>query len=539
MDDWRHNEQTNMQKNVMAGLYEITADSKGVFLKVFRPFGDGTPVDENVIIAELVKRGCNNYNLELVIQTIAMAEGLPVAVAPPLAAETPAIEISISRDCLEASVYIAESLGNKRDLSLDEVLAKLTDAGVVFGIDQAAVQEAVDMPGNKVICARALEPVHGIDAYIKYVIDLENHGRPMELENGRVDLKSLNIFTIVSQNELIAEKIPATPGTAGCNVLGQDIPPKPGRDIPLPLGNNVWASDNLIMAAIAGQVLVSKNKISISPVLQIKGDIDFSTGNINFVGSVIVKGSVQPGFSVIAQENIEVSGTVSGGTLEGKNILIHLGIQGMNRGHIKATENVTAKFIENASVTAGRNVHVQGSILHSRIIAGKKVIVEGRKGLIAGGHIIAGEEIRAHVIGTPTSVSMELEVGISPELREEYQKLSQESKKTQATQEQAQKALAILRAMDQTTMPPDKREMMLKLTKAQFLLVGQMETMRKRIAEIEKVFEEMFHGRVAVADTIYPGARVIIGSIVKPIREITRFTNFYAEEGEIRMGSYR
>ncbi len=48
----------------------------------------------------------------------------------------------------------------------------------------------------------------------------------------------------------------------------------------------------------------------------------------------------------------------------------------------------------------------------------------------------------------------------------------------------------MLRSLDQRTMPDGKKEMLLKLTKAQFQLAGQLETMRNRIIEIELAFEE-------------------------------------------------
>ncbi|MDF2859528.1 MAG: hypothetical protein K0Q87_5379, partial [Neobacillus sp.] len=232
-------------------------------------------------------------------------------------------------------------------------------------------------------------------------------------------------------------------------------------------------------------------------------------------------------------------GTVSGGIVEGKNVVIKMGIQGMHRGYVKAKENVVAKFIENATVHAGIDILVSDVILHSRITAGKKILVEGRRGLITGGTIMAGEEIRAKVIGTQMSTSTELEVGVNPSLREEYQHIRREMKKVEINLEQAQKALSILRSMDQHTIPPEKREMLLKLTKAQFHLVGQVETMRTRMVVIEGEFEEMRTGRIKVADIMYPGVKVVIGTLVKPIRDILKFSSLYAEDGEIKIGTFK
>jgi uncharacterized protein (DUF342 family) len=112
------------------------------------------------------------------------------------------------------------------------------------------------------------------------------------------------------------------------DVLGQPIFPKPGKDMPMPLGKNVYADGNRIRAAIAGQLQLVNNKLHVSPVIEIKGDVDLSTGNVEFVGNVVVRGSVQSGFTVKADGNVEIFGSVSGGTVEGANIVIRMGIQG-------------------------------------------------------------------------------------------------------------------------------------------------------------------------------------------------------------------
>jgi uncharacterized protein (DUF342 family) len=190
-------------------------------------------------------------------------------------------------------------------------------------------------------------------------------------------------------------------------------------------------------------------------------------------------------------------------------------------------------------VSAGKDVIVSDVVLHSKVSAGKRVIVEEKRGLIVGGQISAGEVITAKTIGAPSATGTDIEVGVNPALREEYQTARKEIKKLEFDLEQAQKALNILRAMNQSTMPPDKREMLLKLTKAQFHLMGQTETLRNRLAEIEIALEEMRYGHIKVADTIHPGVKLVIGTLVKPIRDAAKFANFYAEDGEIKTGSYK
>ena len=95
--------------------------------------------------------------------------------------------------------------------------------------------------------------------------------------------------------------------------------------------------------------MVDERKISVIPVIEVNGDVDLSTGNIEFVGNVIVRGSVQTGFFVKAGGDVEITGTVSGGIVEGKDVVIRMGIIGMQNGYVSAVQDLQAKFIQNAT----------------------------------------------------------------------------------------------------------------------------------------------------------------------------------------------
>lgn len=521
--------------------FEITLADDGYYLTVQPPTEESPGVKEPEVLIALREKQIKDLNTAVVVRTIREATGIRAKIAPPPEAEVePEISVLVSRDRMESTLQIDIPKKNCRKFSVDEVYQKIRQAGVTVGIDNVQVEQAYNRPGVRFVIARGQLPVDGKDAYIKYFVDIESKGRPVEMEDGTVDFKNLNLFTTVNMGQLLAEKIPPTPGTPGLDVTGQPAFAKSGKEIPMPVGKNVGTADqNLIIASMAGQLVIANNKLNIFPVIEIKEDVDLSTGNIEFVGSVIVRGSVQNGFTVKAEGNVEVMGTVSGGIVEGKNVTIRMGIQGMNTGYIKAQENVSAKFIENATVYAGGDVTVMDVVLHSQISAGKRVIVEGRHGQITGGKIMAGEEIRAKIVGTHRAPNTDLEVGVNPMLREEYLALRKDIKKLEFSYDQTLKGLNVLRAIDQRTMPNDKKEMLLKLTKAQFQLAGQVENMRNRIIEIELAFEEMKHGRIKIADTVYPGIKIVIGSLVKPVREITRFVTYYAEEGEIKTAPYK
>ena len=349
--------------------------------------------------------------------------------------------------------------------------------------------------------------------------------------------KNLNIFIIVKEGDLLAERIPHTMGVVGTDIHGQTVAAKPGKPAMLPVGKNTKIiEEHKLISLIDGQLSISGNKISVLPTIEIKGNVDLSTGNIDFIGSVIVRGSVQPGLSIKATGDIEIYGTISGGTVEGKNVIIKAGIQGMQRGYIKAEEDIKSSFAENANLIAGRDTIISEAILHSNIRAGKRVVTQGRRGIITGGVIVAGEEILVKYAGNQMDTVTRLEVGINPMLKDEYKDIKQALGKAETELEQAQKSLALLKSINPTVLSTAKRELLLKLTKAQFPLAGEVKRLRDRLIEIENAFEELKSGKIKVTEKVYPGVKMIIGSVMKNITSPIQHSRFYEEDNEIKVG---
>ena len=134
-------------------------------------------------------------------------------------------------------------------------------------------------------------------------------------------------------------------------------------------------------------------------------NVDPSTGNIEYDGNVLVNGNVCTNFSVKAKGDVEVKGVVEGATVEaGGNITIARGMNGMGKGVLKCDGNVIAKFIENSDIEAGGYVET-GSIMHSNVVAGSEIHVQGKKGFISGGKVTATTLIETRILGSDMGTS--------------------------------------------------------------------------------------------------------------------------------------
>jgi hypothetical protein len=431
--------------------------------------------------------------------------------------------ISLSNDLLTAYLTIFPAIEGELKLSLAEIKTALINKGITYGIDEVKIMIA--LAENKFILdlpiAKVREPVPGKDAQIKYYFQEKGiEIKPKELENGKVDFYNINLIQIVKKGQLLIEKIPATKGISGMTVTGKEIPAPNGKNAILPIGKNLNVSDDNLKgyAACEGHVVIVDRRVSVLPVFEVNSDVDFSTGNIDFVGNVVVKGNVKDGFSVKADGDIEIYGTVEGGHISaGGNIFIKKGIRGLKKSKITAKGSIFSNFVEYANVNAGEDVIVNEAIMHSIVNSGFTVQVGGRKGLVVGGTCRAGKALICKNIGSNLATLTTIEVGIKPELRLEYKEVCQQITQTKESIEKTVKAVKLLNELKEKVknLPPDKEALLTKLLATKNQLQKQVEDLFLHQQELEAQIKELAGGYVKVSGIINCGVNVSIGNAYK------------------------
>ncbi|QDH22878.1 DUF342 domain-containing protein [Saccharibacillus brassicae] len=424
----------------------------------------------------------------------------------------------------------------------------LHDHDVRFGLLQDRIAAFVASPQTYALedfeIARGLAPIDGKDGYIEFMFEQEDEARPMEREDGRVDYKELIRLKNVGKGQLLARRHASRPGTSGTTVTGEEAPFKPGKEIRFKVGKNVVTDENhtSLYATIEGMVSRTDNgKINVFTVYEVHGDVDYSSGNVDFVGTVVIRGSVLPGFRVKAAGDIRVQGGVEGAELfaEG-SIEITGGIIGYHKGIVKAGMNVKSSFIQDGNVEAGDTIFVSQSIMHSEVRAGKDVICGGTKGLIVGGHVQAGESVTARTIGNTMATATAIEVGVLPNLRNELADLHNKLREAADNVQKTTQALGMLDQMAQAgTLNADKLALRAKLSVTKRQQEKNRADVKERIFEIEHILEDASRARVVVNDTIYGGAKVVIGRYTKFLKETASRVSFQYQEGDIVMSANR
>lgn len=532
--------------------FEFRAD--GVYLTVYP--SDGERLFELSDMRQLL-RECKvlDYDVGVLSRTMREASGRAQKIAEPVELtdlELSAVEsgeqlpeeedfariiVELSRDRMKATIRYDTKQGAKQP-TVEMLMAALSAAGVVYGIDAEAVEVGARSL-SPFTAAEGLLPVNGENAYIDRKFDLGVSGRPVVDEYDKVDYKDLNLFVLAKENQTLAIRIPQTKGTAGMNVLGEVVPAQNGRPCPMPEGKNTKVVGERLIATCNGQIVDKGSRISIDPRLELKGSVGVSTGDIEFDGTVKINGNVDDGFSVLATGDIEIKGSVNGAVVRGRNVYISGGITGADKARVTAERDVRTAFVENAQVEAGNDVYVSDIALHSQIRAGKRLIMEDKHGQITGGHAVAGDLVSVKILGNSAYVVTKVSVGVDPKLQAEYQNLKKSYKESRRKLTHITQTLNTLSKIDINKLPAERVESINALTRSQFPLMGQIKRDEKRILEIEALLAEMKKGRIRVSDTIYPGVRLSVNSQLKSIQsEYKRCTLSLNEDGDVAVGPY-
>ena len=470
-------------------------------------------------------------------EEISAQENAPETEADTENEEMAGIIIDISRDQMIATVRYDTSKGTKLP-QVEDIKAALEEKGVVYGINEETIKNGVTSL-TPFVAAEGKQVQHGENARIERKFDLSQKNRPKIDEFNRADYKDMGLFVLVKKGDLLAVRIPQTEGTPGKNIFGLDVPARTGRPIPMPQGKNTEVrNENELYAMIDGQIVDSTRKIDIDPHLDIRSSVGTGTGNIDFTGSVSIKGNVEAGFVVKATGDIEIGGMVNGAEVYGRNVMIKGGINGQNRGIVKAVEDVQAQFAENANIEAGRDVSIVDAILHSNVRAGNRVYVEERRGIITGGSVAAGEEIRCKMVGNAAAVVTRMAVGVDPTVQQRYIEICRECKEDRGRLKQITQMLNTLSKIDVSRLPQQRIDQINVLTRSQFPLAGKIKRAEKEIQSLEEAMGRMKDGKIRVADTVYPGVRITINSVIMNVHSSIRRCLLTVKDERIDIGTY-
>jgi hypothetical protein len=536
------------------GIFKVTVRKTGIFISAIPPKGKGKKAVFEQASVELTTKGIAGFDRDVVQKTIDAASGEPVKIGEWQAnkAFDSSVVIDVSADDMKAFAIVTKPEKYGRVLEVDDIVTALELRGAKFGILEDKIKELLEneVYNNPTVVAQGKEVELGADAVITYnfridtdKVKLKNDGVE---EGGRLNFLELDNVQNVVPGQVLAVKKPATAGSEGRTVTNRRIETAPGKDLPFEPGRNCHLQPtpegDTIVSDISGQVFILNNKVVVDPVYEIPGNVDLGVGNITFLGTVIVKGSVEENLEIKAAGNVEVYGTVNKAKIEADgSVLVRQGIIGKGEGVIIAQNDVTAKFVERCKISAGQDVIISESIIDSQVDAGRRIVcLAGKRGTVSGGRIRAREEVNVKNLGNESSPTTIVEVGTDPKMRERFDMLSDEKRQiSDRVSESSKNIITLQNQKGSLGLPAEKEKLLGELILSKAEGESRMKELNEELEELRKIMSELEEmGRVCVQKTAFPGVRIIIKNATLEVRDNFKFCTFMQEAGIIRVSGY-
>lgn len=442
--------------------FKLIDKHNGLYIQILK-----SNPDSSLLLAELDRLGIN-ISPQLMTKIITAPAGTelklldkqsPLSSYDSFSSSEP-FTIEISPDKIQAHVTVNPDLKTK--VSKNDILFKLHELGVNNGIDESSIYYATHMPGNKMVAAAGKYPRPGKDGDVQYFYQPPEI-KPVLCDDGSVNYYELGSIIPISAGQIIAKRTSPTAGRPGLNIFSEEIPAPSGKIKYFNVGKGIITNEDKAIAEYDGALSWTNDKIQISKLLVINGDVDFSQGNIDFMGKVIISGSVKDGFKVEATDDIEIRGGIENAQVISHkgSVFVQKGIIGKESAFIKAAKNVEARFIQEANVDAGQNIVINEYTIRSNLKAGDAVLIQGRKGRILGNNVISART-RIKASGITNSHSLDLKVeGI--QRKELHQQIRDLTSRITELEEQLKKTAETIRNLRDNVSDPQAITLLQKL----------------------------------------------------------------------------
>ena len=543
-------EEEGVQITNRDGLYYVRHFKSDIMLKVLLPLGDGLPIELKEVLDEIKRPDTLSFDEELVkkcIKTGTDNDYVIIGQFKHVPAGDVVIGVEVSKDEMKGTIVVSPPSMSGSEASFEMIKRAILQQGVVEAcIKEDKVREFVDNPVYNIPfeVAEAIQPIDGHDAYISYNFETDPKKLKAQVdEEGKVDYKKLNNIQNVIADQPLAQKIPAERGKGGKTLFGRYLEAKNGKDIQIQLGANVKLDRDgvTIKAEIDGEVMLVNGKVTVEPIKYLDA-VNVKTGDVKFVGTVVIKGNVQEGYKVEAT-NIEVNGIVDKSRLEATgNIIVRQGIFGKGEGYIKAGKSLWAKFINDTTVEVEDNVIVSDSIVNSNVTAMKNIVLRGKKAQIIGGHLLATEEICARKVGSPGGgTETILEVGIDPRAKKRLEELQNQQAKSTKEYENCDLDIQTLEQQKKLRkkLPQEKEEKLKNLKERCEQISEELEKMTDEINKIQEHLRDLKAiGKVKVEGDVYAGVKIYIRDVLDEVKIDTKAVTFYYDKAFSKRGPY-
>ena len=252
------------------------------------------------------------------------------------------------------------------------------------------------------------EPAPGSDA----------GGEPSE----PIDFHEVSAFVIVRKGDTLGEIINATDGVDGVDVTGRVISAKGGRSLRIETNDTTEAKGSTLIAAASGRLVWADPRIVVERTLSIAGDVDYTTGNIDFPGPVTIAGNIKDNFRVKVGQDLRVDQLVEAATVcSTRDTTLQRGMAGRGTGTLEVGRDLHAGYLDGVRAVVGRDCVVDREIKECDIEV--RGTVKSPICAFYGGRLESLHPVTLGVVGSPAGVETRIEIGGVPQIERLVERL--------------------------------------------------------------------------------------------------------------------
>ncbi|MBQ4224947.1 MAG: DUF342 domain-containing protein [Oscillospiraceae bacterium] len=432
------------------------------------------------------------------------------------------IVVTVTPDMMNAFLLITAPANGGRTVSYEDVAEELLRNGVRYNINEKLINEAINMKkyDMQIPVAKGRKPVDGTNGLILYHFSSKVDSTPRVDENGFVDYKDISFVRTVTKGTVIANiKLP-TEGECGYDVRGVEVRQKPGVPAQFRVGSNTSLTPDRtqIVADEDGCLVFRRGGFDVDLSVVVNGNVDYSTGNVDFIGDVKIKGDVSEGFTVKSKKNIIIYGNAVNATLSAAGDIT------VKKGLINSTVNckgtITADFCEHSVINC-EGLFTSGNCVMSKVHCGELIC----KGELSGGDYESMSNITTETAGTKNYVRTHVSAGRLSILSRERVSLQHKLEDAERNIDELTHIIEFLNQMkkNEGKLSEEKELVLGTAVKSRIVKKSDAAKFTKRIADITAELGAAENVSIRIRRIVYPGVVANINDSVLKITDEHRY----------------
>lgn len=366
------------------------------------------------------------------------------------------VTIRISMDRMEARLLIPAESAADEDL-LERCRAALETADVEITSEALERLESLvqtvsagdEAPAREgFVVARGVAPQNGEDGKIEWLVEAtEEAASAREGDLASISYYDRSPFIFVDKGQHIANRAEPTDGVEGRDVTGAAIPAAPGKPCPVSFDDSI-ISDNTgrCFAQLGGVLEFERGAAAVRPALNVRENVDFNTGNINFEGDVLVRGGVRDCFRIRARGDVDIKGLIEAAVIECEgDLYVRTGMAGRGKGSLRVGGNAMVRYLDDVSAEISGDLHADRELINCRLEIGGGILSD--RSSIIGGQVNVTGALEVASIGSDFGVETEITLGSSPLVENKLGDLKKAMVRLQSEQADLEGRLAQLESL--------------------------------------------------------------------------------------------